>query len=197
MRGIIFGVILLLANFAFADPVIGKLAPSFEVLDINGKEIRLEELRGKYVVLEWFHPLCPFTGKHYKSNNMQQLQKKYAAKDVVWISIHTDTRGDSADKQIASIKGWVQETGSSANFFINDKSASIAKLYTAKVTPHMFVIAPDGKLIYAGAIDDKASAKINDVDTAKNYVAAALNEAFDGKPVSEPANRPYGCPVKY
>jgi hypothetical protein len=65
------------------------------------------------------------------------------------------------------------------------------------VSPHMFVIDPQGKLIYAGAIDNRATTDAADVKTAKNYVSAALTEAMAGQPVEMASTRPYGCAVKY
>jgi sensor domain CHASE-containing protein len=61
----------------------------------------------------------------------------------------------------------------------------------------MFVIDPSGKLVYAGAIDSKASANKEDVKGATNYVSVALNEAMAGKPVTKASSEPYGCSVKY
>ncbi len=67
----------------------------------------------------------------------------------------------------------------------------------AKTTPEMFVIDPNGSLIYMGAIDDKSSTNVEDIKTAKNYVQQALDEAKALKPVSVPITRSYGCSVKY
>jgi hypothetical protein len=61
----------------------------------------------------------------------------------------------------------------------------------------MYIIDPAGKLVYNGAIDDKRSTNLEDVKTAKNYVAAALDEMKAGKPVSVSSTAPYGCSVKY
>jgi hypothetical protein len=61
----------------------------------------------------------------------------------------------------------------------------------------MYVIDPQGKLVYAGAIDSKSTARKEDVKTATNYVAAALDESLAGKPVSKATSEPYGCSVKY
>ena len=62
--------------------------------------------------------------------------------------------------------------------------------YGAKVTPHMYVIDPSGKVAYNGAIDDKRSTDVADVKTAKNFVVAALDEMKAGKPVSNASNSP-------
>ena len=61
----------------------------------------------------------------------------------------------------------------------------------------MFVVDPAGKIVYAGAIDDKRSARESDRKTAHNYVRAALNETLAGKPVTVASTTPYGCSVKY
>jgi hypothetical protein len=61
----------------------------------------------------------------------------------------------------------------------------------------MFVIDPQGTVVYAGGIDDMPSTDAADVATAKNFVAAALDEALAGKPVTTASSAPYGCSVKY
>ncbi|MDQ3773650.1 MAG: hypothetical protein M3461_04375 [Pseudomonadota bacterium] len=61
----------------------------------------------------------------------------------------------------------------------------------------MFIVDPAGKLVYNGAIDDKPSADVDDIASAKNYVKGALNEMRSGKPVSQPLTKPYGCSIKY
>ena len=84
-----------------------------------------------------------------------------------------------------------------ASAVLLDPKGIAGKAYGAKTTPHMFIINPEGLLIYKGAIDDKSTADKSDVAGAKNYVLAALNEAQSGKPVSSPSTTPYGCSVKY
>jgi hypothetical protein len=61
----------------------------------------------------------------------------------------------------------------------------------------MYVINPEGNIIYMGGIDDKPTSDEEDIATAKNYVAAALDEALAGKPVTTPVSRPYGCGIHY
>jgi hypothetical protein len=58
-------------------------------------------------------------------------------------------------------------------------------------------VNPEGKIIYEGAIDSKATPNAADIPVSTNYVKAALDEAMGGKPVSNPNTRPYGCSVKY
>jgi hypothetical protein len=61
----------------------------------------------------------------------------------------------------------------------------------------MFVIDPQGTLVYMGGIDDKPTTRTADIATAKNYVRAALDAVKAGKPVATPIARPYGCSIKY
>jgi hypothetical protein len=75
-----------------------------------------------------------------------------------------------------------------------DEDGAVGRAYGAKTTPHMFVIAPDGKIAYAGAIDDD---RTTGALGKTNYVAAALAAVLAGEPVAVPETRPYGCSVKY
>jgi hypothetical protein len=70
-----------------ADPDLGKPAPAFTAPDLDGKTRSLSDFKGKYVVLEWTNPGCPFVKKHYDTGNMQALQKETTAKGIVWLSL--------------------------------------------------------------------------------------------------------------
>jgi hypothetical protein len=61
----------------------------------------------------------------------------------------------------------------------------------------MYVINPEGELIYKGGIDDKPTTDEADIEGAKNYVRNALNQAMSGEAVSPTTAQPYGCTVKY
>ena len=174
-----------------------KPAPNFTLKDFNGKSYNLSDFKGKYVVLEWINFGCPFVKKHYNSGNMQALQKKYTEKDVVWLSICSSAEGKQgyyAAKDLASV---TEEHGIKSTAYLLDESGEVGKLYDAKTTPHMYIINPEGILIYAGAIDDKRSTDVADVKTANNYVSAILDDCLTGKKVDSKATTPYGCSVKY
>ena len=185
------------ALYASDVPPVGTAAPEFSLPDANGTTHSLAEYKGKYVVLEWFNPECPFVKKHYGSDNMQKLQQEYTGKGVVWLTIDSNAAGtegnmtpEQAQKVMASWK--TKQTA-----LLLDPESNVAKLYGAKNTPDMIVISPEGKIVYEGAIDSKASPNPADIPTSKNYVKAALDEALSGKPVSNPTTKPYGCSVKY
>ena len=179
------------------EPAVGEPAPDFTLTDVNGKAVSLSAFKGKHVVLEWTNPDCPFVKKHYDSGNMQALQKEFAARGVAWLSINSSAPGKQGNYPPKEWLKILAEKGSAADATLLDPRGEVGRLYGAKTTPHMFVVDPKGTLIYAGAIDDIASADPADIAKANNYVRAALNEARTGKPVRAPSTKPYGCSVKY
>jgi peroxiredoxin len=188
---------LLMTATAHAAPEIGKPAPDFSATDSNGKTVRLSDFKGKTVVLEWTNDGCPYVQKHYSSNNMQSLQKEETAKGIVWLTLISSApgeqgyaTGDEANKLTAS-------RGAAPTAVLLDSEGKVGRLYSARTTPHMFVVTPDGTLAYMGGIDNKPTANPADIATAKNYVRAALDSLAAGKPVADAVTRPYGCSVKY
>ena len=175
----------------------GAAAPDFTVADATGKPVKLSEYRGKFVVLEWTNPDCPFVRKHYSSKNMQDLQKEWGAKDVVWLSVNSTVQGHYEYRDGKQMQEWMTSQGAAQKAILIDAKSEVGSAYAAKTTPHMFVISPEGKVLYNGAIDDKRSANPADAKTAHNYVRAALTEAKAGKPVTVASTTPYGCSVKY
>ncbi|MEM9731250.1 MAG: thioredoxin family protein [Myxococcota bacterium] len=185
------------ASLAKAAPVVGQAAPGFTAKDSNGETHTLEQFKGKYVVLEWLNHGCPYVKKHYNSKNMQQLQKQWTDKGVVWLSVVSSAKGKQGYQTPDETNATKQEKGSQASAILLDPEGDLGRLYAARTTPQMFVIDPRGVLIYAGAIDDKASTNVRDVPGATNYVSAALDAALAGKKVEVTTTRPYGCSVKY
>lgn len=188
---------LVLAGAAAAAPEIGKPAPEFHLPDSNGKQVGLAGYRGSFVVLEWTNHDCPFVRKHYGSGNMQKLQKESVAKDIVWLSIISSAPGRQGHVTPDVANELTRTRNASPSAVLMDPDGKTGKLYDARTTPHMFIVDPEGTLIYMGGIDDKPSTQRSDIDIAKNYVRVALAQATDGKTVAEAVTRPYGCSVKY
>jgi peroxiredoxin len=175
----------------------GSSAPDFTVADAAGKPVKLSDYRGKFVVLEWTNPDCPFVRKHYTSKNMQDLQKEWGAKDVVWLSVNSTRQGHYEYRDGANMQQWMTSQGAAQKAILIDGTSDAGRAYAAKTTPQMVVVSPEGKVLYNGAIDDKRSSNPADAKTANNYVRAALTEAKAGKPVTVASTTPYGCTVKY
>ena len=181
---------------ALASAAVGQPAPAFSVTDLTGKPVSLADYKGRTVVLEWHNFGCPFVQKHYRSGNMQALQKKYA-NDVVWLAVNSTNKSASDYTEPAKLTTQLKGFGAQPAAYLMDEPGTMGLAYGARTTPHMYIIDPAGKVVYNGAIDDKRSTNVEDVKTAKNYVAAALDELKSGKPVTTASTSPYGCTVKY
>ena len=188
---------LIAAAPAMASVTVGQKAPDFSAKDTAGKTVSLADFKGKTVVLEWVNPGCPYVKKHYNGGNMQSTQKDAADKGVVWLAINSTETGHSDYLAPAALQKWMTEQKSPATHTLMDESGKIGQLYAARTTPHMYIINPQGNLVYAGGLDSIASANPADIKTATNYVKQSLGETLAGKPISAATTRPYGCSVKY
>lgn len=187
-----------LAAALLAGPALAASpAPGFTATDADGKSVSLAQFKGKTVVLEWTNSGCPYVGKHYGSSNMQTLQKEARAQGVVWLSVISSAPGQQGFKTGAEARAWARQAGAAPSGILLDPKGDLGRLYGAKTTPDMRIINARGELVYEGAIDDKPTARAEDVKTAKNFVRVALGEIKAGKPVSTPFAKPYGCSVKY
>ncbi|MBE7366980.1 thioredoxin family protein [Ramlibacter pallidus] len=189
--------LFLLASAAQAVPSVGQAAPDFQLRDAAGKTVKLSDYRGKHVVLEWTNPGCPYVKKHYNSGNMAATQQDAVAKGVVWLSINSTEKSSGDYMEPAKLVAWQQERKVRPTATLMDEEGTAGKAYGARTTPHMYIVDPQGKLVYAGGIDSIPSSNADDIPKAVNYVRQALAEATAGKPVTAATTRPYGCSIKY
>lgn len=192
----------LIAARAFASdgleqPKVGQPAPGFTATDSLGKTVSLDAYKGKFVVLEWTNHGCPFVGKHYKSGHMQLLQKEYTAKGVIWFSVISSRKGAQGYSTPAKANRDLVKWHAHPTAVLLDPSGKLGREYGATTTPDMYIIDPQGTLIYEGAIDDTPSTDLDDIKTANNYVSQALDAAMAGKPVETTMTKSYGCSIKY
>ncbi|KWT73240.1 Thiol-specific antioxidant family (AhpC/TSA) protein [Variovorax sp. WDL1] len=191
------GATFLMGSNAVAAPAVGQKAPDFVAVDTAGKQHRLSDFAGKFVVLEWTNPGCPFVRKHYGSGNMPATQKAATEKGVVWLAVNSTERAASDYLKPAALEAWMKEHSGAPTAVLMDEDGVIGRAYAARTTPHLYIIDPKGMLVYAGGIDSIASSRVEDIKTATNYVNQALGEAFGGKPISAATTKPYGCSIKY
>ena len=172
---------------------VGDVAPAFSLTDTDGKTVKLEDFKGKIVVLEWFNPECPFIVKHHSVNKtFNDLYDQFNSKNVVFLAINSSAAGkEGSGKELNATK----KTEYKMMYpILLDESGEVGHLYGATNTPQCFVIGTDGKLAYAGAIDNNT-----DVKKAgdKNYVKMALDNVLASKAADPATTKPYGCGVKY
>jgi peroxiredoxin len=186
-----------IASAHAAAAAVGQPAPNFTLKDASGKTVRLSDYKGKHVVLEWTNPGCPFVRKHYDSGNMQSTQKESTGKGVVWLAINSTEKASSDYLEPGKLAAWMSQQKSAPTAVLMDEDGIAGQAYGARTTPHMYIVDPAGKLIYAGGIDSIPSGNVDDIKKATNYVRQALGETLAGKQVSAAATRPYGCTIKY
>ncbi len=172
-------------------------APQFTLTDTDGKQHSLADYKGKYVILEWVNFQCPFVGKHYGSGSMQALQEEMTARGAVWLSICSSAPGNEGYFEGDELRAKLKEKNAHPTAYLADPEGTVGRLYGAKTTPDMYVINPDGVLIYQGGIDNIASTDRDDIAKATNYVREVMTAAWDGKPLPVKVTRSYGCSVKY
>lgn len=198
LRRTLFALPLVLAAAgAQAAATVGQPAPEITLKDTTGKTVRLSDFKGKHVVLEWTNPGCPFVRKHYDSGNMPATQKDAAGKGVVWLAVNSTEKASGDYLEPAKLASWLKERQSVPTAILMDEEGTAGRAYGARTTPHMYIVNPQGQLIYAGGIDSIPSAKADDIPRATNYVKTGLAEALAGKPLTAATTRPYGCSIKY
>ncbi len=176
---------------------IGEMAPDFALIDLNGERHQLSEYtaEGKIVVLEWFNPECPFVVKQYERfstmpDTYNTLTEEHD--NIVWLAINSGRDGHATadhDFNAEAVEKWEIKYP-----VLMDPTGIVGQAYSALRTPHMYVIAEDGTLIFAGAIDNNPSPRVaGDV----NYVLQAVAQHFAGETITEPEVAAYGCGVKY
>lgn len=185
------------SGHAQAAASVGQPATAFSLQDTSGKTRTLAEFKGKTVVLEWVNPGCPFVRKHYDSSNMPGLQKEFTGRQVVWLAINSTEKAASDYLEPPALAAWIQGKAGTPTATLMDEEGTVGKAYGARTTPHMYIVDPQGTLVYAGGIDSIPSARSSDIKTATNYVRQGLNEALGGKPISTANSQPYGCTIKY
>lgn len=188
---------LALATSASAKVPTGASVSDMTVIDSTGTLHNLSDFAGKRVVLEWTNEGCPYVKKHYNTDNMQDLQREAAADDTVWLSVISSAVGKQGYKTGSDVAEWSEKHNVASAAVILDAAGEMGKAFSARTTPHMYIIDEDQTLVYQGAIDDNRSDDESTVEGATNYVRQAMAEMNAGQPISKPETLPYGCSVKY
>jgi len=190
------GVVTILAHAE--DPAkVDSPAPEFTLTDAMGKAHSLADYRGKFVILEWVNFDCPFVHKHYGSGAMQELQRTMIHKGIIWLSICSSAPGNQGYFSGEELLERIKEEHASPTAYLLDPDGTVGRRFGAKTTPHMFIVNPEGKLIYAGGIDNIASTDKDDIGKATNYVQEVMDAALNGDPAPVKTTRSYGCSIKY
>lgn len=195
LLSILLSSLILISCHAGIKP--GQTAPNFSAQTATGETITLDQYRGKIIVLEWFNAQCPFVGKMYSSGKMQELQKEFSERGVIWLRVISSAKDKQGHMTAEQIEQADQTMGAAPSATIIDHNGSIDRLYDAKTTPEMYIINQKGTLVYMGAIDNKPSTSPASINDGTNYVEQNLRRLINDKPVMIKQSKPYGCSIKY
>lgn len=160
------------------EDLVGQAAPDFTLVDLNGNEHKLSDHRGMTVVLDWFNAECPAVVAYYdKPEFVSQMNEALSGRDdVVWLSVKSAGPGKEGHDPEAA-KAYAEKIGKT-NPILNDETGVVGKSYGALATPTVFVINPEGNVIYAGAFDEAPSPK--EAPKGNNLTLAAVEAARGG-----------------
>lgn len=176
---------------------VGKEAPDFELRDLDGKQVRLRDFRGKVVVLEWFNPGCPFVRASHTKGSLVDLAARLEKKGVVYLAINSNApgkQGHGVEVNRAEARQWGMK-----HPILLDESGQVGRAYGATNTPHGYVIDAKGTLVYRGAVDNSPDGEGESPEGGSlvRYLEDAVVSTLGGQPVRVPETKAYGCSVKY
>lgn len=135
----------------------GDEAPDFTLSDLNGSDVRLSDLRGKVVLIEFWATWCPPCRESIPA--MNEIYKRYNEKGLVILGISVDKGQNVAE----DIRAFVKEYSILYPVLIDSKN--INNLYGVYSIPTTFLIDKDGKVIlknigFSPELEDKLSKEI-------------------------------------
>jgi peroxiredoxin len=182
------------SSAAMQQAELGKPAPDFELVDLEGKAVKLSDHAGKIVVLEWFNPDCPFVKRNHEQGPLKDLAKRVRDKGVVFLAVNSGAPGKQGHGKEANVAG--RDRYGIDYPILLDESGKVGRAYGAKATPHMYVVDTKGVLVYAGAIDNAPDGEPDDGKLV-DHVSQAIEDLSAGRAVATPETKAYGCSVKY
>jgi len=183
---------------AFAAPAeVGQPAPDFTLADLDGKPVRLSDLKGRIVVLEWFNPGCPYVVASHTRGSLVDAAARASKQGVTWLAINSGApgkQGAGLEVNRAARAEWKL-----AHPILLDEAGTVGRAYGATNTPHLFVIDAAGRLAYRGAVDNSPDGERGAPEggTLVEYAAVAVADLLAGRPVKVASTKAYGCGVKY
>jgi len=189
-------IFLALSSPANARALVGAVVPTFSWTDTDGRSARLDDYRGRIVVLEWTSPVCPYSQYRYDTGIIQHTQEQILNQGGVWLTLLSAGRGQSGYMTVSESRKMQKMHHAHPTAVIRDTDSRIARMLGATTTPHIAVINIDGVLVYSGGFDSSPAPWEED-GPVKNYVLETLQDLRAGRPVRVPITRAYGCMIHY
>lgn len=172
---------------------LGTLAPSFELLNVDGRTVSLDDFRGSSALVVMFicnH--CPFV-KHI-AGELAKFGAEYQSRGVAVVAINSN---DSATHPDDSPERMVHEAEERGYVFpyLCDEDQAVAQSYHAACTPDFYVFDKSRRLAYRGQFD--ASRPGNGVPVTGQDLRAAVEAVLAGRSVNPQQLPSIGCNIKW
>jgi len=174
---------------------IGDVAQDFSLKNVDGKNVSLgdyKEARGFIIIFDC--NTCPVSRLY--NARIIALHKKYKDLGFPVVAINANdsekSPGDSYEEMVAEAKAKKYEFA-----YLYDSNQSIAQVYGATNTPHVFILEnKEGKLkvAYIGAIDNNARDASN---ADKKYVENAVDALLNNQSITITKTKAIGCGIKW
>lgn len=166
------------------DPLIhtGQLAPAFTLPTLDGRLCRLEESRGRIIVLNFWSAECPWAERG--DQDLLSYLPRWGPRVALWTIASNAHEAPELMIQAATQRG--------LPIVLQDASQQVADLYGAQTTPHFYVIDADGILRYQGALNDITFRQRN---ATHFYLRDAVNALLSGTLPYPAQTTPYGCAI--
>jgi len=169
---------------------VGDPAPTFtDLIGVDDKKHSLDEFKdAKAVAVVFTCNKCP-VAKFYE-DRLNAYQKDYADKGVTVVAINVN---NAEEDKLPAMKVRAEEKGFTFPY-LYDESQKSAREYNAEVTPHVFLLDSERKLVFKGPIDDSPE---DETKVTKTFLRDATDAVLAGKPVEIPEEKAAGCGIQY
>ena len=114
----------------------GAMAADFTLQDLSGKDVKLSDMKGKVVVLEFWATWCPPCRASIPG--IEKIYESYKDKGVVVLAVSMDDGGWDA------VQSFVKEYG--IKYTVLKGSDDVAQKYQVRSIPMLLVLDKEGKI---------------------------------------------------
>jgi cytochrome c biogenesis protein CcmG, thiol:disulfide interchange protein DsbE len=140
-----------------ASPLVGRAAPDFRLQGLNGPPVRLADLRGQVVVVNFWASWCAECRTEQQA--LDATWQRYRDSGVVVVGVNFQDQTDDA-------RNYLQEFGSSYPV-VRDADSSTALAFGLRGVPEKFVVAPRGRIVDRVVGPVTADALARRIETAR------------------------------
>jgi len=172
---------------------LGTKAPSFELPNVTGGSVSLEDFEGNKAVLVMFiSKHCPFV--QHVVHELSRLGADYADSDLGIVAVSSNDVGNYPEDSPEQLAEMARSEG--FRFPVcYDATQEVAKAFKAACTPDFFLFDADQKLVYRGQLDDSRPGSGVPVDG--HDLRAAIEALLNDRPVSRDQKPSLGCNIKW